>query len=245
MFTKYLVVVSGYVDIRDYKELAGHIFSNTDFGTDMTFTRGPLDVLDHSSDTFSFGGKAGIDATVKLPEELQVRERLIQKGKATEEDIPDFLNVSFIKAFRIYKTDGRTRILIIGVDPSVDPGIIRRVCELLRENADKSPFRLVLVADHTVDQDDDFMVAWQVLGNSDPVRDHYFISKDSLLIDGTIKFYREGGFPRRWPNIVCSDAATIETINGKWNSLGFETFLPSPSIKNEKLNRNGTDAIIN
>ncbi|MCK7536325.1 MAG: hypothetical protein MZV63_37750 [Marinilabiliales bacterium] len=34
------------------------------------FTRGPLDVLDHSSDTFSFGGKTGIDATEKLPEEI-------------------------------------------------------------------------------------------------------------------------------------------------------------------------------
>jgi len=245
MFTKYLIVVSGNVDIRNYIELSGHILSNTDFGTDIIFTRGPLDVLDHSSDTFSFGGKAGVDATVKLPEELQVRGGTIQKQKATEGDIPDFLFVPFIKAFRMYKTDGGTSILIIGVDPSGDPGSIMRSCELLRDNSDKSLFRLVIAADHTVDQDDAFMVAWQILGNSDPVRDHYFISKDSLLIDGTIKFYREGGFPRRWPNIVCSDAATIETIDEKWNSLGFETYLPSPSIKNEKLNRAGTDAIIN
>jgi hypothetical protein len=64
------------------------------------------------------------------------------------------------------------------------------------------------------------------------------------LIDGTIKFYREGGFPRRWPNIVCSDKATIENIDNKWNSLGFETYLPSPSLKNIKLNRNGADAIV-
>jgi len=244
MFTKYLIVVSGNVDIRNYIELSGHILSNTDFGTDIIFTRGPLDVLDHSSDTFSFGGKAGVDATVKLPEELQVRGGTIQKQKATEGDIPDFLFVPFIKAFRMYKTDGGTSILIIGVDPSGDPGSIMRSCELLRDNSDKSLFRLVIAADHTVDQDDAFMVAWQILGNSDPVRDHYFISKDSLLIDGTIKFYREGGFPRRWPNIVCSDAATIEKIDEIWDTLGFEKDIQSPSRKNMKLVRNGLDAIV-
>ncbi len=57
MFTKYLVVVSGMIDIRNYRELAAAIFSNTVFETDIIFTRGPLDVLDHSSDTFSFGGR--------------------------------------------------------------------------------------------------------------------------------------------------------------------------------------------
>jgi hypothetical protein len=92
--------------------------------------------------------------------------------------------------------------------------------------------------------DDLFMVAWQLLGNSDPVRDHCFISPHSLLIDGTIKFYRGGGFPRRWPNIVCSDAITIENVDKKWDTLGFDKNLPSPSLKNMKLLRDGLDAIV-
>jgi len=78
-------------------------------------------VLDHSSDTFSFGGKAGIDATEKLPEELQVRRRNMEKGKAPEKDIAELLNAAFIKAFRIYKTDQGERILKLGIDPSGDP----------------------------------------------------------------------------------------------------------------------------
>ena len=58
MFTKYLVVVSGDVDIRNYNELLIHIFANTGFGKGSYYSvSGPLDVLDHSSDTFSFGGK--------------------------------------------------------------------------------------------------------------------------------------------------------------------------------------------
>jgi len=80
-----------------------------------------------------------------------------------------------------------------------------KVHDLLRSNANESLFRLVVATDHTVDQDDDLMVAWQVLGNSDPVRDHYVISGNSMMIDGTIKVYRKGGFPRRWPNVVCSN----------------------------------------
>ncbi|MCX6260224.1 MAG: menaquinone biosynthesis decarboxylase, partial [Bacteroidia bacterium] len=244
MFTKYLIVVSGTLDIRNYKELMIDIFTNTDFGSDILFTRGPLDVLDHSSDNFSFGGKAGVDATVKLPEEMQGRYKTPSVMEASAENYTEWLNGPFIKGFRLYHVAQGIIILILAVDPSEDPGIVRKVCDLLKKNADKSVLRLVIAVDHTVDRDDLFMVVWQVLGNSDPGRDHYIISPDSLLIDGTIKFYREGGFPRRWPNIVCSDAATIEKTDKKWDSLGFETFINSPSLKYMKLTRNGTDTIV-
>ena len=74
MFTKYLVVVSGNIDIRNYRELVSHVFENTDLKRDLLFSHGPLDVLDHSSDAFSFGGKLGVDATIKHPEENTGRE---------------------------------------------------------------------------------------------------------------------------------------------------------------------------
>ena len=74
MFSKYLVVVSGNIDIRNYRELVLHVFENTDLKRDLLFSHGPLDVLDHSSDAFSFGGKLGIDATIKHPEENTGRD---------------------------------------------------------------------------------------------------------------------------------------------------------------------------
>lgn len=245
MFTKYLVVVSGTPDIRNYRELLIHILTHTDFRSDTLFARGPLDVLDHSSDSFSFGGKAGVDATVKLPEEMQGRYINPFSADTDGEDHPDLLNVPFIKWLRYYTVPNGASILILAVDPSEDPGSVRKVYDLLKESSDTHVFRLVIAVDHSVDREDLFMVAWQVLGNSDPVRDHFFTSSGSLLIDGTIKFYREGGFPRRWPNIVCSDTATIEKIDKKWDLLGFKTYLPSPSLKNLKLNRNGADSIEN
>jgi 4-hydroxy-3-polyprenylbenzoate decarboxylase len=220
-----------------------HIFNNTDFGSDILFTRGPMDVLDHSSDNFSFGGKAGVDATVKMPEEMEGKFKTGSLTGESSESRPDWLNVPFIKRFRFYSVGNGIIILILAVDPSYDPGSVRKVCDLLKKNTGKLVFRLVVVVDHTVDLNDLFMLAWQVLGNSDPVRDHFIISPDSLLIDGTIKFFREGGFSRLWPNIVCSDAATIEKTDKKWSSLGFETFIKSPSLKYMELNRNGTDNI--
>ena len=43
--------------------------SNYNPKTDSYFSRGPLDVLDHTSPVCGFGGKLCIDATKKLPEE--------------------------------------------------------------------------------------------------------------------------------------------------------------------------------
>jgi 4-hydroxy-3-polyprenylbenzoate decarboxylase len=245
MFTKYLVVVSGSIDIRNYKDLLIHILNNTDLESDILFTRGPLDVLDHSSDGFSFGGKAGIDATIKLPEEIQDNHKIasvVQNVKT--EHLVSGVNLPFIKAFNTCLINEGIRILILAVNPSEDTASIRKTCELLKSEAFRDTFRLVIAVDHTVDTDDLFMVAWQALGNSDPARDHYLLSRDSIMIDGTIKFYREGGFARRWPNVVCSDAETIEKTDKKWETLGFDTFIPSPSLKNMTLERGGGDAII-
>jgi 4-hydroxy-3-polyprenylbenzoate decarboxylase len=99
------------------------------------------------------------------------------------------------------------------------------------------------VVDHTVDVTDLFMVAWQILGNTDPRRDHEFISPLSVLIDGTIKAYRKGGFPRKWPNVVSSGLETISIIDQKWSSLGIGTFINSPSNRYIRLGRKGNDEI--
>jgi 4-hydroxy-3-polyprenylbenzoate decarboxylase len=244
MFTKYLVVVSGEVNIRNYRDLAIHVLDNTSFGNDILFTHGPLDVLDHSSDSFSFGGKAGIDATIKLPEESHGRQnnrKAILNAKA--ENSEAVFREPFVKASGISLIKHNIGILILSVNPSEDPFSIQKVCELLRKEAGKNTYRLVIAIDHTVDPDDIFMVAWQVLGNSDPARDHIKISPDKILIDGTIKYYRKGGFPRPWPNVVCSDANTIEKIDKEWNGFGFDDFIPSPSLKSIKLKRGEGDSI--
>jgi len=244
MFTKYMIVVSGEVNIRNYKELASHVFNNIDPGSDLLFSRGPLDVLDHSSDNFSFGGKVGIDATIKHPEELSGKQAQLTKINPLMDLKADFIDRDIVHDYNIDLVAGGLPVLIVSVDRSKDPRVIDKVRKMLGRDETESLLRLVIVVDHTVDVTDLFMVSWQLLGNSDPQRDHLYISQHCILFDATIKLFREGGFPRKWPNVVCSDEATIASVDNKWNSLGTGDFISSPSVRYSALKRNGTDEIV-
>jgi 4-hydroxy-3-polyprenylbenzoate decarboxylase len=245
MFTKYMIVVSGEIDIRNYNELLFHVLANVDFRRDLLFSNGPLDVLDHSSDNFSFGGKAGIDATIKLIEEKSGENKTVN---SVSQDISrinsDFLQSNFINNYNISLLSAKIPVVIISVNRSEDADIIEKVKNLFMTNDSNGIFRLILVVDHTVDVTDLFMVAWQILGNTDPKRDHEFISSLSVLIDGTIKTYRKGGFPRKWPNVVSSANETISAIDQKWESLGIGSFINSPSTRYIRLCRRGNDEIL-
>ena len=104
-------------------------------------------------------------------------------------------------------------VIIIAVNRSEDNDVIEKVKSLFRTNDSDGNFRFIAVVDHTVDTSDLHMVAWQLLGNTDPVRDHDHISPSSVILDGTVKAFRKGGFPRKWPNVVCSDDKTISIID--------------------------------
>ena len=245
MFTKYLVVVSGDINIRNYKELLVHVFAHVDFSVDLLFIHGPLDVLDHSSDTFSFGGKVGVDATIKHIEECTGRINTEQDNNlAVFNNINSFFDKHLIKNFNLNLLNDNIPILIISVNRSENVDVIEKINDLFKINDPGGFFRLILAVDHTVDPGDLYMVVWQVLGNTDPQRDHKFNSTSSVLIDGTIKAYRKGGFPRRWPNVVCSNLETISAIDQKWESLGIGSLIQSPSVKNMGLCRKGTDEIV-
>lgn len=245
MFTKYLVVVSGEVDIRNYREFLVHVFSNLDMSKDLMFTHGPLDVLDHASDNFSFGGKVGVDATIKFSEEKAGRITIGDKDRLSVSEVKyDFFDRNIIRNYNLRLFENEIPILIIAVDQAEDKDVIDKAKNLFRTNDKKGIFRLILAVDHTVDADDLHMVAWQLLGNTDPYRDHEYISPLSVFMDGTIKAYKKGGFPRKWPNVVCSGRETISVINSKWESLGIGDFIPSPSERYMGLCRPGSDEII-
>ncbi len=73
-FAKCIVVVDKDVDVHDYAQVAWRVFNNVDWKRDVLTVEGPLDVLDHSSPNPLWGGKIGIDATRKWPEEGHTRE---------------------------------------------------------------------------------------------------------------------------------------------------------------------------
>lgn len=74
MFTKIILVMDHDVNPHDLAEVAWKAFNNIDPERDIIISRGPLDVLDHSSNLMGYGGKMGIDATRKWSSEGYMRQ---------------------------------------------------------------------------------------------------------------------------------------------------------------------------
>ncbi|MDY0020226.1 MAG: menaquinone biosynthesis decarboxylase [Anaerolineae bacterium] len=70
---KAVVVVDEWVDVQNPTQAAWQALGNVDWSRDVVITTGPVDHLDHASAAHSYGGKIGIDATAKLPEEGHAR----------------------------------------------------------------------------------------------------------------------------------------------------------------------------
>ncbi len=72
--SKLIVVVDADCNVHDYSEVAWRAFGNVDYAHDLLTTVGPVDHLDHSAYAQFYGGKVGVDATRKLPEEGYTRD---------------------------------------------------------------------------------------------------------------------------------------------------------------------------
>ncbi len=72
--TKAIVIFDEDVNVQNEQEAWFHMLGNVDWMRDVVIQDGPVDALDHASYRFAFGGKIGIDATRKWPEEGYSRE---------------------------------------------------------------------------------------------------------------------------------------------------------------------------
>jgi 4-hydroxy-3-polyprenylbenzoate decarboxylase len=233
MFTKYLIVVSGDADIRNYSQLVSYVSENTVLPDDITFLKGPLDVLDHASERFAFGGKAGIDATVKMKEEGKVKEVLKTTSEAVDSVFSHLCDTGLITWYNIPSEN--SRLIIAGIDIMKENNAFSRVCTGISSQKDIPEQWLIILTDSRIQKEDIFSSVWQMLGNTDPLRDHRLIGNGSIAIDGTIKAFREDGFPRDWPDVVCADDETVYLVDNKWSSYLIGDFLPSPSIRYRSL----------
>lgn len=74
MFTKIIVIFDEDVDVQNTSEVLWRLGSNIDPRRDITFSDGPVDVLDHAAPQPLYGSKMGIDATKKIAGEGHDRE---------------------------------------------------------------------------------------------------------------------------------------------------------------------------
>jgi len=88
MFTKIIVIFDEDVNVQDTSEVLWRLGSNIDPRRDITFSDGPVDVLDHAAPQPLFGSKMGIDATRKIagechdrpwPEDIRMSAEVMRK----------------------------------------------------------------------------------------------------------------------------------------------------------------------
>jgi 4-hydroxy-3-polyprenylbenzoate decarboxylase len=244
MFNKILVVTDEATDIRDYPALARYVFRQWNPATDVYFSQGPMDVLDHSCSKLGFGGKMCIDGTARTAEEEDDRyqwPRPAVKPDALQHRYPEISSINTSLLVRDIPC------LILAVKKG-RPGHIRDLHESI--SAEVEGIKMILYVEHTVDAADLSVALWRFCNNLDPKRDHILTSRATgntmtacLGLDGTIKTAALDNFQRDWPNIIVAADETIKAVDDKWADLGLGPFLPSPSLK-FKDQLYGTEAVV-
>jgi 4-hydroxy-3-polyprenylbenzoate decarboxylase len=238
MFNKILVIADEHVKIQDYLALAKYVFSNIDPASDIYFTQGPMDVLDHSCSKLGFGGKMCIDGTKKFEEEKNDEIEFGQPDVSFISSLgKEFNEISSVNTALLQQ---QIPVIIVSVKKN-RKGHILELHQQICERKEMEGVKLALYVEHSVDANDLGVALWRFCNNLDPKRDSFLVQRASQLkegkifacmgLDGTIKSKHFDNFQRDWPNIIVSDEATIRAVDEKWLRLGLGGFLPSPSLK--------------
>lgn len=240
MFNKILVLADQHSTIQDYQALTPYVFKNLNPATDIYFSTGPMDVLDHSCSKLGFGGKMCIDGTFKTEEEkddlyleLPVTKDITAIENTLKASYPELaaVNTSLLK----YEIP----CLVIAIQKN-RLGHIASLHPQIAANPMVQGIKMILYVEHTVDPHDLPVALWRFCNNLDPKRDFHLYKANitgqngytaCMGLDGTRKTKEFDQFQRDWPNIIVADDATIASVDQKWEQLGLGAFIPSPSLK--------------
>src|SRR5688572_1755578 len=177
MFNKILVLVDGQTRIQDYKELAKYVFKNLNPATDIHFSQGPMDVLDHSCSKLGFGGKMCIDGTFKQDEEI---DESWQPAVGSPQFEVSMIKNMFTEIHAINSSLLAKEIpcLIISVKKN-RKGHVKELHEQICALNEMAGVKMILYVEHTVDANDLPIALWRLCNNLDPRRD-YHISKRTI-----------------------------------------------------------------
>lgn len=220
MFAKVIVVVDEGVKVNDMDAVWKEVTQKAVPGRDTLTGRGPIDVLDHSSRGWGYGGKLIIDATTKRPEEIgspkssrdeQAQDFALDIFLPTAEaDLPGFEGVLAQR-----QTDDGYWIVSLNKRRA---GQSRQLAEAFASHPAADGVRHLLICDEETDVNDIGDVWWTILNNIDPERDVWEL--DGLLAwDGARKLHSEG-FVREWPPKIVMDRAVQERVDALWHVYG-------------------------
>ena len=213
-FVKTIVTVDADVNVHDYEEVARILLSTVDFETDLFFSEGILDVLNHGSDQMLYGSKLGIDLTNKIEGELgygkedpsHAHPPAFPTQEAVIEVSPEVKAVAEIQ----------NSILLVALDKTL-PNQGKQFIDSFFNHPNFSTVEIVIVLEGHVDLTNISIVMWKFFNNIDPKRDFYF-RDERLGIDATQKFPEEG-YQQNWPEEIEMTAEIKTKVDIKWNNF--------------------------
>jgi len=246
MFTKIALIVDEDVNLRDYWAVARALAEHVDLRTDLVFSQGPIDVLDHSCSQMGFGGKLGIDGTRKLPEErlLPPLSYPVPQAEALtveqlQKEFPELqeVNLRLIEAGipvwigRFEKSQPRHGI---------------RLGEKLAVHPAFAGIKVLVLIDGGMPIQDLGDVFWRFANNTDMRRDAKLVEdaegRPHLVLDASTKTAELDNFSRDWPNVIVMSDEIISQVDQRWAEYELGAFIPSPSLRYKPLVR-GSGAI--
>lgn len=102
----------------------------------------------------------------------------------------------------------------------------------------RSDARILVAVDEEIDTDNRELCLWMAINQADPVRD-VRIENGILYVDACIKRKGDKGITRPWPNVCCSSPETIRNVDKYWDRLKIGHSVISPSLKIQRLLREG------
>ena len=208
MFAKVIVAVDADVPVKPGFAALLEALKHALPGRDTLLLRGPVDVLDHSSRAFAYGGKLVIDGTRKLPEEGGEAPFVPKAHPGLPEDPEVLAQRQWPGLWGVVLAKRR-------------PHQAWEVAERLLSTPQSAGIRLLLLADEDTALSPEELL-WYVLNNVDPERDARVmtgVEGPVLVLDGTRKLPEEG-FQRVWPERIRMDPKVKALVEARWAEYG-------------------------
>ena len=217
-FVKTIITVDAEVDVHNYEEMAKLLLDKGDFDTDLFFSEGILDVLNHASDQMLYGSKLGIDLTTKIDGEPSFNKEIPVQTDRPELPSSEAITEMFndVQTCKLLKLQSQRTVLFVALNKTfANQG--EQFIQAFLKHPECSAIEIFIVLEGHVKLESISNVMWKFFNNLDPKRDFYF-NEGRLGIDVTQKFPEEG-YQQRWPDEIEMTSEIKTKVDKKWSDL--------------------------
>ncbi len=187
-----------------------------DITSDITLSKGVLDVLDHSSPFPDFGNKIGVDLTARFKGEPPRKDKSYLKPPPSSADgllsivkksLPGFVGCRHLFCDLLESKDISNRLLAVSVEKTKNKSG-KDFAAMLFGSEELDMFNIFILFDREIDLSDGSLMLWKLFNNVDPGRDMIF-HNDRVVIDACKKGSMDG-HDREWPDELTFDIQKFE-----------------------------------